>query len=172
MKKYLFLMAIVSLIACNKNDDNVKEDKYFDAENLYQLDLASIEDYWIDGVTIDTSFYMGANFEIHPGFIGGIRLFAGNGKAIWISVFETEEDAMNAMENRRNNVACIIQTGDSDAFEKPWWFAECMDYALFVNQYNTIVEIDFSSNAPVELIKQILQEVAEEIILRIDLLSN
>lgn len=173
MKKILFLIFFISLLGCDKdNETDVRSEKYFDSNNLDELNLANIDDFWSDGIKIDTSFYMGANFENHSGFIEGIKLYSGNGKAIWVSVFKTKEDAINAMELRINNVACVIYNGNPDEFESQWWYSDCMDYIIFVNQYNTIVEIDFSSNATFDLIKGILLEIAEEICKRIDKLSD
>ena len=173
MKKLFFLMLFVSFLGCNKKDDTDSKDvKYFDSEKLNQLNLADIDNFWSEGIDIDTSYYMGANFENHSGFIEGMRLYSGNGKAIWISVFDTKEDAINAMELRINDVACIIYNGNPDEFENQWWYSDCMDYFIFVNQYNTIVEIDFSSNATFDLVKGILFDVADEINERIDKLSE
>ena len=114
---------------------------------------------------------MGAHFENYPGFIKGINFYSGNGKRIWISVFKTKEDAVIAMELRINDVACVINNGNSDEFENKWWYSECMEYMIFVNQHNTIVELGFSSNAPFELIKDKLLDIAKEINKRIDSLS-
>ena len=173
MKKIIFLTLLVSFLGCDKNNDtDSKGVKYFDSKNLNQLNLANIDNFWSEGIDIDTSYYMGANFENHSGFIEGIRLYSGNGKAIWISVFKTKEDAINAMELRINDVACVINNGNPDEFENQWWYSDCMDYLIFVNQYNTIVEIDFSSNATFDLIKGILLDIAEEINERIDKLSD
>ena len=170
MKKIVFLIIIVSFLGCDK-DDNSQGTKYFDAKYLNQLDLANIDNYWTEGMNIDTSYYMGAHFENHPGFIEGIRLSSGNGKAIWISVFNTKEDAINAMKLRINDVACIINDGNKDEFENQWWHSECIGYLIAENQYNTIVEIDFSSNATFDLVKGTLLDIAKEINERIDKLS-
>jgi hypothetical protein len=150
MRKILLLSIFLSFLGCiNQNDTNPEGVKYFASMYLNQLDLAHIDNFWSEGIAIDTSYFMGANFENHTGFREGIRLYSGNGKAIWISVFKTKEDAVNAMELRINDVACIINNGNPDEFENQWWYSECIDYILFENQYNTIVEIDFSSNATI-----------------------
>lgn len=173
MKRLFFLILCVSFLGCNKNNDKDSDDvKYFDSEKLNQLNLSSIDNYWDDGLNIDTSYHVAANFENHPRFIEGIRIYSGNGKEICISVFETAEDATNAMELRVNIVSCIINNGDPDEFENKWWYTECMGYAIFENQYNTIVEINFSSNATFDLVKVILLDVAKEINERIDELSK
>lgn len=171
MKKIIFLTIFVSFIGCEKSN-NTDSVKYFDSKNFNQLNLANIDNFWSEEIDIDTSYYMGANFENHSGFIEGIRLYSGNGKAIWISVFKTKEDAINAMELRINDVACVINNGNPDEFENQWWYSDCMDYLIFVNQYNTIVEIDSSSNTTFDLIKGILLDIAEEINERIDKLSD
>jgi hypothetical protein len=173
MKKILFLTLFVSFLGCDKNNDtDSKAAKYFDSKNLNQLNLANIDHFWSEGSDIDTSYYMGANFENHSGFIEGIRLYSGNGKALWISVFKTKEDAIDAMELRVNTVSCIINNGDSVEFENRWWYSNCMDKIIFVNQHNTIVEINFASSAPFDLVKGILLDVAEEISKRIEKLSD
>lgn len=173
MKKLLFLIFFIPLLGCDKdNDTDSKSEKYFDSNNLGELNLATIDNFWSEGINIDTSFYMGANFENHSGFMDGIRLYSGNGKAIWVSVFKTKEDAVNAMELRTNNVACVINKGNPNEFKNQWWYSDCMDYLIFENQYNTIVEIDFSSNATFDLVKGILFNTATEINKRIDKLSD
>ena len=172
MKKILFLIFFISILGCNKdNDADSNSTKYFDPINLNQLDLGNIDNFWSEGMNIDTSFYMGANFENHPGFIEGIRLSSGNGKAIWVSVFMTKEDAVDAMELRINDVVCLINDGNPDEFENQWWYSQCLGFMIFENQYNTIVEIDFASNATFDMIKSILFDIAEEINERIDRLS-
>ena len=173
MKKLLFITIFVFFIGCDKdNISDSKSEKYFDPGNLNQLNIANIDTFWSAGLAIDTSYYMGAHFEDHPAFIEGIRLYSQNGKALCVSVFKTKEDAVNAMLLRINNVACVINEGDPDEFTHRWWYSDCMSYYIFVNQYNTIIEIDFSSNAPFDLIKGHLLDVAEIIIVRIDTLSD
>jgi len=173
MKKLLFLIFFILLLGCNKdNNPDLENEKYFNPSKLGELNLANIDNFWSEGIKVDTSFYMGAHFENHSGFIAGIRLFSGNGKAIWISVFKTKKDAVNAMELRINDVACVINNGDPDEFKNQWWYSDCLDYSIFVNQYNTIIEIDISSNAPFDMIKSILLDIAAEINERIDQLSD
>ena len=173
MKKLLYLILFFIILACDKDNENDSDStRFFDYNKLNDLNIADIDNFWSEGIKIDTSFYMGANFENHSGFIGGIRLYTGNGKAIWISVFKTRADAINAMELRINDVACVIKNGNPDDFENKWWYSDCMDYIIFENQYNTIVEIDFSSNAPFDLIKGTLLDVAGEINERIKKLSD
>ena len=167
------LITIISLFGCAKNDDSNPDNvKLFDSENLNQLNLADIDNFWTEGIRIDTSYDMGAHFENHPGFIDGIRLYSQNGKAIWVSVFMSKENAINAMELRINDAACVINSGDLNELGTQWWYSECFEYLVFVNQHNTIVEIDFASNAPFEGIKKVLLDVAKEVMERIDLLSN
>ena len=148
MRKIFFLSIFISFFGCI-NEDNPEGVKYFAPIHLTQLDLTNIDNFWSEGIAIDTSYYMGANFENHTRFIEGIRLYSGNGKAIWISVIN----------------------GNPDEFDNQWWYSECGDYIIFENQYNTIVEIDFSSNATFDLIKGILLNIAEEINERIDRFS-
>jgi len=171
MRKLLYLIVIVTLFGCDKNNNENPEVNYFDFKNMNQLNLLELENYWTEGLKIDTSYYMGADFENHSGFLNGIRLYAGNGKAIGVSVFQTKDDAINAMESRISDVACLINSGDSTDFESQWWFSDCMDYAIYFNRHNTIVEVDFSSNAPTEIVMSILLGVANEIKDRIDLVS-
>lgn len=171
--KLLFIMLCISFLGCDKDNTIDSENgTFFDSINLDRLNLAEIEDFWTEGVDIDTSFYMGADFESNTEFIEGKRLYANNGKSIWISVFKTKEDAIMAMENRVNNVACIILNGNPDEFENQWWYSDCLDYKIFFNQHNTIVQIDFASNAPFDLIKEILLDIAREINKRINKLSE
>ena len=143
MKRIIYFLILACFIGCEKDEQN---EKYFDPENLGLLDLANIDGFWDDDSNIYTSFNGGGQiFKLHPGFLGGIGLYNGD-KTIVTSVFTTRDTAIIAMEFRINNVATPIDEGTSDEIEGTWWFLnDSWNSAVFVNQWNTIIEIRISA---------------------------
>jgi hypothetical protein len=98
--------------------ENFKQpEKHFDPEELNQLEIADIDGFWKDISRIDTSFHAGgALFREYSGFLEG-RGFFDDYSAIWISVFENQDTAINAMEFRIEDVAVLIHEGTSDSIK-------------------------------------------------------
>jgi len=166
MKKIAIIL-ILACIGCSKE----KQDKYFDPEDINSLNLETISNFWGEDGIKDTSYYMGMHFEDHPGFIKGVRLVGVN-KAVWISLFDSQNNAVSAMEARQTDVACIIQNGNSNAVNGKWWYSKCTGTNIvFVNQWNIIIEIDYEY-PDFEGIKNILYDTANEIAERVDKLSS
>jgi len=103
------IIAFLSFIGCEKNPFSRKE-KFFDSQNLSLLELEDVGSFWNDDTVKHVSDYMGANFEDHPEFLEGIS-FRCDRKGIIVSVIKSQATAINVMEVRRNNVACLIQLG-------------------------------------------------------------
>lgn len=155
------------ILSCEKDNQH---EKFFDSDNLGLLDLANIVGFWDDDEIIDTSYYMGAIFERYSGFLEGIRLY-GEDKAVWISVFSAQDTAINAMESKINNVACVIQEGISDIISGRWWFSDCIPNIVIVNQWNTIITVDYY-HTDFESVESILYNTANELVKRVDNLSK
>ena len=160
MKKILIIPLLLGLIECE-----VDRIKIFNAESLNDLDLARIDGFWEAGIDIDTSYYMGSLFENDTGFIDGIRLSGGE-KYVGVSVFKTQEIAINAMQALIGDVACVIEEGTSDVIKDAWWFSDCIPDMVFVSKLNTIIQVgiyslDFST------VKDTLYRTANEISARV-----
>jgi hypothetical protein len=157
------------------NDDrtiyNTQGKYFFDLNKIDQLKLESIKNFWDKGFSLDTSYFMDANFEQHPGFLGGQMIFSKNNKSIWISVFKTQFDAIDAMEVRRNNVAGVFVDGTSNVLTGKWWYGESIPNIVVVNQLNTILEIKIY-HADFETVEDTLFTTANEVARRIDVLSK
>ena len=167
MKKLIFFVIIlVCIIGCE--NENEKQEKFFNPENLGLLDLVNIDGFWDDDSIIDTSFNGGgALFKLHPGFLEGISLW-NEDKRVVISVFTTRDTAIIAMEFRINNVAGVIHEGTSDEIKGTWWFLnDGWNSAVFVNQWNTIIEVVISGNNNEE-VESILYSTANELARRVD----
>ena len=165
MKKVIIFLFLIGLLACEKNDS-----KIFNVESLDDLNLASIDGFWDAGIDIDTSYYMGALWERYTGFIGGIRLSGGE-KSVSVSVFQTQEIAINAMQALIGDVACIIEEGTSDEIKDTWWFSDCIPDIVFVNKLNTIIRVSIYS-LDFSAVEDTLYQTSNEISSRVFKLSE
>ena len=165
MKRIFFILALVSLIACE--DDGVKK---FNAESIQDLDLANIDGFWDAGIDIDTSYFMGSLFESDTGFIDGIRLSGGE-KSVSVSVFKTQEIAINAMQALIGDVACVIEEGTTDEIKDTWWFSDCIPDIVAVSKLNTIIRVSIYSR-DFNTMKDTLYSTANEISFRVQQLGE
>ena len=164
MRKIIFLLILTCLIGCEKK--NEKHDKLFDPEKLGNLELAKINGFWNEGSINETSVG-NALFTLHPGFLGGIELFDED-HTIVISVFTTRDTAIIAMKSRIANIATPIHEGTSDEIEGTWWLLnDSWNSAVFVNQWNTIIEVLISDPSN-EGVESILYTTANELAKRVD----
>ena len=83
-----------------------------------------------------------------------------------------KETAINAFESRIQNVACVIlpyeQAGN---IQGKWWYSDCIPNIVFVNRWNTIIEV-FYYYTSYEEVEAILYDTAKEIMHRVDNLST
>lgn len=127
--------------------------------------------FWEGDRVKDISTFIDANFNGHIGFLGGVS-YIGDNRGLSVSVFKSQAMAIEAMKLRRNNVAAIIEPGNpTDLFAGKWWFSDNIPNGVFVNQWNTIVEV-FIYHPDYEAVKSLLIETAKEITRRIDVLSD
>lgn len=165
MKKLLIFLFLLGLFACEDNNT-----KIFNAESLFDLNLASIDGFWEAGIDIDTSYFMGSIFENFTGFIDGIRLSGGE-KSVGVSVFGTQEIAINAIQALIGDVACIIEEGTSDEIKDTWWFSDCIPDIVFVSKLNTIIQVSIYS-LDFSAVEDTLYQTANEISSRVFKLSE
>ena len=112
----------------------------FRTNDLAGLDLGNVGDFWKDdkpGVREDRS---AANFQREPTYLGGLR-YAGKNKRIDVTVFQSEEYAVKAMEALRADVASVIEPGATNHFiGLKWWFTSGIPNGVFVICRNTVVQ--------------------------------
>lgn len=169
MRNLFIIISILSFLNCGKDLSSHKE-KFFDPQKLPLLSLADVNNFWHDDSVKHTSFMDGI-FNDHPGFLGGVR-YSGDKKGVAVSVFKSQADAIDAMELLRNNVAAIIiEGGKHELISGKWWHTKSPSNAVFVNQWNIIIEVDYCYPA-YEEIPSILIETVAEIARRIEALSN
>jgi hypothetical protein len=170
MRKLFILIAFLSFINCDKNPLSHKE-KFFEPQKLPLLSLEKVNNFWQDDSIKHTSNYIDGSFNNHSNFLVGIS-YRGDIKGVGISVFKSQTDAIEAMKLRRNNVAAIIEPGNSsEIFKGKWWYTDNIPNAVFVNQWNTITEVSYY-HLNYEEVRTSLMETAIEIARRIDSLSN
>lgn len=77
------------------------------------------------------------------------------------------------MEERINLVSSIISEGGSNGtFEDKWWYSKGINCYIFLNKYNTIIEVEYNYYQTYEENELILIETVSEIANRIDSLSS
>lgn len=172
MKKLLILLLLISVHNCSKDSTSINlGEKYFDPQKLSQLSLEDFDSFWQGEEINNISDYITANFNTNFEFLGAIR-YSSENKDIGVSVFKTRSDAVSAMEQRINQVACVIIPGDSDdLFTSNWWFTDCIPNGIFVNHLNTIIELGYYHSDYGEIEDFMIQSAAE-VARRVDYLSE
>lgn len=157
---------MICLLSCNKIEFN----KVFNINKIDQLNIGNYEKFW-ENEKIDTLNHpSGVLFSILESFKGGITYKTiPLTKSISVSVFESDSTAVSAMEFRIKNVSGIIKEGNSDIIKELWWQSIDSPFpAIFVNKYNTIIELSLYE----EFDEEIVYETANQIVLEIDQLSD
>jgi hypothetical protein len=167
----LLLLSFIIFVNC-EHDESIESIKYFPPEKLSELSLDNVGNFWLNDKIDNISDYVTQNFDTDPGHLVSIRYSSkNNSRIIAVSVFKSREIAFNAMEERRHNVACLIENGTSDEIKGTWWFTKCVGtYSVFVNTLNAIIEVGRDTNN-YEEIEDILY-TAKEISNRVDKLSE
>ena len=159
MKHVFFFIALFALISCQ---EKIPEKSFFSAEKLDELKLDDFPEFYGTG---ELSNYA-SPFNNFYGYVDGIG-YENSEKGIFVSVFESKDKAVECMESRIRTVACIIEIGTSDAVEGTWWFTDCIPNGVFVNKWNTIIEVRYYHNNFKE-IEDVLYNTANEIAERVD----
>jgi hypothetical protein len=162
MKRLFFFIALSFLISCQEKDN---EKRFFNTDKLDELELDNLIEFYGAGILSNYA----SPFKGYYGYIDGIG-YENEEKRIFVSVFESQGEALESMENRIKNVACIIEKGTSDAVDDTWWFTECIPNIVFVNKFNTIIEVGYYHDN-FNQIDDILYNTANEISKRVDELS-
>jgi len=171
MKNIILFLISISIFSCEGNSATKFEEKDFDVNDLSKLNIEQYDNFWNGEEILGASDYITAEFNRHSNFIAGIRYGSGT-KKIEISVFKARKDAISAMEERIQSVACIIVKGDTKSFScKDWWYSSCIPNYVFINQWNTIIEVT-SQNQNFDEVKKFLMDSSLEIANRVDSLSK
>ena len=143
MKERLILLFLITIIGCGKHTTTSNSvEEYFDPQKIRQLSIET-DAFWQGEEITSISDFVTGNFNDHPDFLAGKR-YSSENKVIGISVFNNKESAINAMEGRRNTVACVILLGESnDLIKSKWWYSDCIPNGIFINQKNTIIELGY-----------------------------
>lgn len=157
-----------------KNDGKIPflgRGSIFNVKNIDKLKLEDIKGFWDENSTLENSGESDTIFESHSGYLNSESKFDENGHVISISFFKTKADVVEAMENRRNNVASIINQGTSAALPGIWWYTESIPNAVFVSRWNVLLEVDIYSS-DFKMVEDSLYNTANEILRRMGLLLD
>ncbi|HPE75353.1 MAG TPA: hypothetical protein P5210_08325 [Draconibacterium sp.] len=143
----------------------------FNLKSIGKLKLEDIKGFWKEGSTLEVSNNQHSYFDNYLGYLDNESIFNNSGQVILLSFFKSKEDAVNAMELRRNTVASVISQGNSTVLPGLWWYTEMPADAVFVSRWNVLLEIHIgnSENKPEE---DAMYNTANEIIRRMSLLLD
>ncbi len=163
MKNLLIFIALISIFSCQKQET---DKDFFSGDNLDKLNIDNLSVFF---GTEELSTYA-SPFAGRTGYVDGIGYKNSEG-GIFVSVFESEEKAIERMQDRINTVSCIIDKGTSSEIEDLWWYTDCAPNAIFKNQWNTIIEV-YSTNPSFEEIQNLLINTVNEVTERVKDLSE
>lgn len=143
----------------------------FNVKNIDKLKLEDLKGFWDENSTLVNSSERDTIFESHPGYLNSESKFDENSHAISISFFNTKADAVEAMENKRNNVAAVINQGTSTALPGIWWYTESAPNAVFVSRWNILLEVRID-NSNFKVVEDSLYTAANEVLRRMSLLLD
>ena len=168
MKKFLWIAAVLSLVSCIRDKSLVSTKyKYFNPTDIPALALENMDGFWEQ----DSLSYRRNTFEDYEGCQQAIDLFSYD-RGIQIAVFTSQQTAIQAMEQLISTVAAVIYPGSEyEILKGSWWYTYGVGSAVFVNQWNTIVEV-YSREVYIDQMMLKLMETAAEVCQRIDNLSQ
>ena len=167
IKRMLITISLLTLISCVRDKSYNPYTIFFDSEDLPLLSLENLPGFW-DNASLEFSNNYNRSYRSSSGFAEGIRLQSDE-REVGVAVFVSQQKAIEAIEARAALASVMIYNGDSyNVLKSKWWFS---DSAIFVNQWNTIIEV-VSFDSDFENVKTLLMETAAEIARRIDALSN
>jgi hypothetical protein len=173
MKYLFFFVALFCLVNCQeKQEEKDAGKRFFNADKLDELNINNLTGFF---GTEELRTYA-SPFKNCYGYVDGIGYenslrYENNGMGIFVTVFESQEKALECMQNRINSVACVIEKGVTNEIDGIWWFTDCFPNAVFKNQWNTIIEV-YRSDPDFENIKSVLLSEVNEVAGMVDKLSN
>ncbi|MFZ5517615.1 MAG: hypothetical protein ACOY90_13290 [Candidatus Zhuqueibacterota bacterium] len=166
----LIIITCLAFFNCEK-EPSAHNEEFFDPQKLPLLSLTEVGNFWGDDSLKHTSDFIDSYFNDYSEFLEGVQ-YSGDKNNIAVSVFKSQVDAIEAMELRKNNIATVVVEGEKhDLIKGKWWLAKSPANAVFLNQWNTIIETAYYYPA-YEEVPNILIETAAEIASRIDSLSK
>ena len=165
MRKIVIILVLSGIFAC-EDDQNL----FFNAEHIDDLDLANLEFFWQSGSDIDTTYTGGEMFVHDPGHIAGKRFYSED-RYILFTVFGSQSEAINAIQQKIGTVACVIEKGTTDAVKDMWWFSKCAPNSVFVIKLNTLTQVSIQS-VDFASAEEILYRTSNEIAARVLKYSN
>jgi hypothetical protein len=175
MRTFLLSIIVLSFFACNKSDPITSPvQKYFNPDNLSKLKLDSVPDFWENNnFKISYTFwpYIIYPEENNKGIMYSIRIDGPkNYKWLGVTVFETHEKSIAQMKYRISESQIQVFEGSAKSpFPGEWWYSN-EESAIFVNQWNAIIEVRIGIKGYKDFEKE-LMETAAEIVHRVDKLS-
>jgi len=143
----------------------------FNLKSIDKLKLENIKGFWKEGLTLEISNDQHSYFDNYLGYLANESIFNNSGQLILLSFFKSKEEAVDAMELRRNTVASVINQGNSTALPGLWWYSEMPADAVFVSRWNVLLEIHIG-NSENKLAEDALYNTANEVLRRMSLLLD
>ena len=194
----LLLLFLIQFMSCEKIFSPIGDIKFFHPDRLSQLSLDNIGDFWKDDTIKRVEHPLHGIFGSNPKLLDGYRYFSNKGKVWSVSVFESMESAIDAMEKRIPDVSALVFPGDSygdwdkeiyeeyrDRYwsadtqkrikDRWWWSIYILGNAqrgIYINKWNTIIEAGNLYDDLSDSSRILLEDAAIEIASRVDALSE
>jgi hypothetical protein len=164
MKHLILFSALFFLICCQeKQEEKDIENRFFSASKLDELNIDKLTEFF--GAE-ELRTYV-SPFKYYSGYVDGIGYEnimreENNGKGIFVSVFESQEKALECMQIRINTVSGIIERGVTSKVDGIWWFSDNSLKTVFKNQWNTMIEV-YCFAPDFEILYSTINEVSRKI---------
>ena len=143
----------------------------FNIKNLDKLKLEDFKGFWNENSTLESENSAYTMFESHPGFLNNYRISDENNRSVELSFFKTKTDAVEAMENKIESVAAVINQGTSTALPGIWWYSESPANVVFVSRWNVLLEIHIN-NSEDKPAQNAMYNTANEVLRRMSLVLD
>ena len=170
----LWVTFIVGISACAFLGPAIPKSRYITRKDLDRLAITKISAFW-QGLEPETKHEdpSGALLKSREGYICGkawkwIKPYSNKSRLLGISVYESQSQAVAAMELRLKNVAVPSISGPADGtFPGRWWHG-FDDAFLSVNYRNCNIEVSLLNGARYANSERLLKEAAKSVISQID----
>lgn len=201
-RQFIFVVLVFLLIPfsnCERDFSPLEpHEKFFHPKNLSKLSMDHLENFWTSD-TIRISDYVSGDYEEYPGYLSGIRYSVKKGNVLSVSVFKTQQIAIEAMNNHIKVVSALLFPGDSygdwdeetyewfrDQFwskdtqkriKDKWWWGVYIGMGvqqryISINKWNTIIHAGNYHDDFSDSARVHIEDAAIEIARRVEALSE
>ena len=191
IKTLLVILSLLQFTGCEGSSSPEDQTKYFPPELLSELHLDSVGGFWANDSITHIYDHFTAQFYMHQGHLSCLHYSSKNNNRLFVSVFETEDIALDAMKDFIHTTQAIFypseSQGDPNCMERDeyfpvdiqqrikdkWWWCNSWSPgwgAIFIFKWNTIIGADGRNDSTGTGVR--LAEAAIEIAERVNALCE